>query len=203
MNQLDVVVTDDVAVMGDGVHLFDGDLNRALMEGFNDVLASGHCSLKDYLKWVKEETGTTVSQEEYFQTELKHLSQTKDNLRIWGWDNELMSRMAYLQKLAELTRRQKPVAIKMIIPEDVYLIGLEGAADIARVQERPQQGYVIFDNWCISYWDTTRRSAYSPEAKSVIYRAHDSYIPKRDISELVAQFDRQFAAAKGHNQSPG
>lgn len=176
------------------IHLFDHLLRIMFKQRFASDRQEG-IPLRQYLKLNSEQT---LGQEEYFQQELNRLSQTQSSLGIYGWDAELMNREQYLRALAQLTQRDNPIAISMIIPNDVDPAKLEtiaAKAYICRIPENPEQGYTIFDGAHVSYWDSKIPSPRLLEADSIIYRVH--YTPSgAELLELLKHFSQQLVTAK-------
>src|SRR3989338_1048977 len=127
-----------------------------------------------------------MPQEEYFEQELKSLSNTQANLRLYGWDNELMDNPQYRKTLNALGQKTPPVAVSAIL-QDGQAQDLEGLicnANVRRISSAIDAGIIIFDGKEVSLWDSKRKSEYTPESQSAIYRAH--FPPKQyDLQELM------------------
>ena len=172
---------------------YDFFLIRARNQAFDRKFSQG-VPFTEYMEQLEEKTAT---QEYFFEKELEHLRATEYSLKIYGWDGELMNRAPYLDALVELSHGQNPVNISMVIPRDVNARRIKKirGANVCRIAESPEIGYVIFDDRSVTEWDSTKPSLHLPERDSVIYRLYHTP-DDENLLKFMRHFDRVLAEAR-------
>jgi len=120
----------------------------------------------------------SISQEEYFANQVEYINSTYDHMNFFGYDKPFMEREGTIQALRHaVVHREGRIPVSAILPTGLNTILDELAKEselvtIVRTPETFTKGYIIFDNWGMSTWDSTKKTYYPPEEnKGVIFRA--------------------------------
>ena len=117
----------------------------------------------------------SISQEDFFARQLQWLYKVGDQLLIEGYDAPFMRRDSTVEALRRLVSPPRTVHISAIMPEGLETVLDElktsGLVSLTRTPEEQKRGYMVFDGWGFSEWDSTKSTPYEPERNTgVIYR---------------------------------
>jgi len=139
-----------------------------------------------------------LDQDTYFLNQLRHIDNTKIDIRIIGYDEVFMSRPETIEALTKAIKgenRKYPVFVRAILPEgqeivlddiankSAYFRVLHNSADI-------RTGMMIYDEMAISAWNHKLTKHPIEKEKGVIARLSTDY--HKFIVEKIQEFDSAY-----------
>ena len=134
------------------------------------------------------------SQEEFFGKQAKYLSSVREELLMKGYDKPMMEHPLVLQSVKNMISEGK-VKISAIFPENATTCLDEaagsGSVKILRTPKELTKGYILFDEWCLTEWDSKRPSAYGPEVMTSCFRKFQLFPYLENLEKIKNDFLRE------------
>ena len=133
-----------------------------------------------------------ISQEAFFSCQAEYLAAVKKSLLLKGYDKPMMEHPAVSQSIKDMISKGN-IRISAIFPKDTqtYLDCSDGGScpTILRTTKKLERGYIIFDDWGVTEWNSKEPTLYGPEMGSSCLRVFQ-FLPEK-YEYLMRDFARE------------